>query len=172
MRFTVCGGFKIARKANRHGVFDKNFWRQVSDTNKNLPKACGCYVFALQNGNNIVSWYVGKTEKRTFEKECFQATKINYYNEVLVDHNGTPLLFLIPRLTKSGMKFSKPTKSGYRDIDFLETMLIGIALEQNSGLMNVKKPWLLRELIVPGVVNTPPGPPSRPTLDLQNALGI
>jgi hypothetical protein len=51
-------------------------------------------------------------------------------------------------------------------------MLIGIALERNIGLMNVKKTGLLRELIVPGVVNTPPGPPSRQILDLQNALGI
>jgi hypothetical protein len=162
----------IARKANRHGVFDKNFWKQVSDSNENLPEACGCYVFALQNGNNIVSWYVGKTEKCTFEKECFQATKINYYNEVLVDRKGTPLLFLLPRLTKSRMKFSKPTKGSYRDIDFLETMLIGMALERNRDLMNVKKTKLLRELVVPGIINTPPERPSRPVLDLQNALGM
>ncbi|MGA8689783.1 MAG: hypothetical protein WB662_07715, partial [Methyloceanibacter sp.] len=65
-------------------------------------------------GDNIKAWYVGKTEKRTFYKECFGATKINYYNEVLIDHNGTPLLFPLPRLTNSGAKFSKPTKSGYR----------------------------------------------------------
>jgi hypothetical protein len=172
MRFAVFGGFTIARKANRHGVFDKNFWNQVTDSNQNLAEACGCYVFALKNGNNIVSWYVGKTEKRTFQRECFQPTKINYYNEVLIDRHGTPLLFLLPRLTKSRMRFSKPTKSGYRDIDFLETMLIGMALERNRELMNVKKTKLLRELIVPGIINNPPQRPSRPALDLQRALGI
>jgi hypothetical protein len=70
------------------------------------------------------------------------------------------------------MRFSKPTKSGYRDIDFLETMLIGMALERNRELMNVKKTKLLRELIVPGIINNPPQRPSRPALDLQRALGI
>ena len=41
---------------------------------KEFPAACGCYVFALKNGGNIIAWYVGKTERMTFEKECFQAT--------------------------------------------------------------------------------------------------
>lgn len=171
MKFDVRGGFKIARKPNRHGIFDKEFWKQVSDSDGDLPGACGCYVFALQNGNNIVAWYVGKTEKRTFESECFQATKVNYYNEVLVDHNGAPLLFLLPRLTNSGAKFSKPTKSGYRDIDFLETMLIGMALERNKDLTNVKKTKLLREMIVPGIINSPQARPTGPVIDLRKALG-
>jgi hypothetical protein len=172
MRFQVYGGFEIARKPNRHGVFDNSFWHQVTDKHEDLPDACGCYIFALQHGNNIVSWYVGKTEKRTFHKECFQATKINYYNEVLVDHTGTPLLFLLARMTGSGRKFSKPTHSGYRDIDFLETMLIGMALEQNENLTNVKNTKLLREMVVPGVINSPQARPTSPVADLRNALGL
>jgi len=172
MRFDVFGGFPIDRKPNRHGVFDKDFWKQVSNSDENLPGACGCYVFAVQNGKNIVAWYVGKTEKRTFEKECFQAAKINYYNELLVDHRGTPLLFLLPRLTGSGRKFSKPTRTGYRDIDFLETLLIGMALERNRDLMNVKKTTLLKAMIVPGVINSPQARPTGPVTDLRNALGL
>jgi hypothetical protein len=173
MKFEVYGGFTIARKTNRHGVFDKEFWTQVRAVKEDLPDACGCYVFALQNGESIIAWYVGKTEKRTFANECFQATKVNYYNELLVGHNGTPRLFLLPRLTSSGTKFSKPTKrkSGYRDVDFLESMLIGIALERNRDLLNVRKTQLLREMVVPGIINTPQARPTGPVTDLRNALG-
>src|ERR1700734_1473855 len=106
MKFDVYGGFEIERKPNRHGVFDRQFWGRVSESNENLLSACGCYVFALQNGDSIVAWFMGKTEKRTFQDECFQASKINYYNEALVNHNGMALLFLLPRLTASGKKFS------------------------------------------------------------------
>ena len=53
MKFDVRGGFKIARKPNRHGIFDKEFWKQVSDSDGDLPGACGCYVFALQNGSIV-----------------------------------------------------------------------------------------------------------------------
>jgi hypothetical protein len=172
MKFDVYGGYEIVRKTNRHGEFDKHFWEQVTAEDKDLPDACGCYVFALQNGDNIVAWYVGKTEKRTFRNECFQATKINYYNECLIDHHGRPLLFLLPRLTDSGRKFSKPTSSGYRDIDFLKTMLIGMALERNFNLLNVKKTKLLREMIVPGVINSPQARPTGPVLNLRNALEL
>ncbi len=172
MKFGVYGGFEIRRKKNRHGVFDKDFWESVDDTMDGLPDACGCYVFALQNGANIVAWYVGKTERRTFKTECFQSAKINYYNEALVDHRGTPLLFLLPRLTDSGTKFSKPTTTGYRDIDFLETLLIGMALERNRHLMNVTKTRLLREIVVPGVINSPQKRPPQPVVALRDALGV
>ena len=172
MNFDVFGGFEIHRKSNRHGVFDKAFWERVRASEPLLPDACGCYVFAVKNGQNIVAWYVGKTEKNTFQRECFQATKVNYYNDVFASKNGTLLLFLLPRKTGSNRKFSKPTKTGYRDIDFLESMLIGIALERNSSLMNVKKTKMLREMHVPGVINSPIGHPPTRVADLRNALGI
>jgi hypothetical protein len=171
MRFDVYGGFRIDRRPDRLGVFDKNFWKQVSDLNARLPGACGCYIFALRHGKNIVPWYVGKTEKDTFETECFQPTKINYFNEVLRNHAGTPLLFLLPRLTGSAMRFSRPIESAYHDVDFLETLLIGLALEKNANLINVRKTKLLREMIVPGIMNSPPGSSTAPVVALRNALG-
>lgn len=172
MKFDVYGGFEIKRKKNGHGMFDKDFWRGVNSSDPKLPGACGCYVFALRHGKNVVAWYVGKTEKNTFEKECFQATKINYYNEVLADHTGKPVLYLLPRLTNSKNRFSKPTSSGYRDIDFLETMLIGMALERNGELMNVKKTKLLRDMVVPGIINSSPGKPTSAIKSLKVALGL
>ena len=173
MRFDVCGGFEIERQPRRQGgVFNDTFWTKMDASNDSLSGACGCYIFALRNGDNIVAWYVGKTEKLTFKKECFQPTKISYYNGLLKKHNGVPILILLPRLTGSGKKFSKPTKRGYRDIDFLETLLIGMALEQNANLLNVQKTKLLREMVVPGLINTKPGPRTGPVQALRNALGM
>jgi hypothetical protein len=164
--------FEIERKPNRHGFFGRDFWDKVAKADDDLPGACGCYLFALQNGNNIVPWYVGKTEKRTFQDESCGATQINYYNEVLVDHNGTPLMFLPPKLTGSGAKFAKPSPNGHRDIDFLETLLIGMALEKNKNLLNVKKTALLREMVVPGVINSPQARPKSEAEHLRNALDL
>ena len=64
-----------SRKSNRYGDFDKSFWDDVNCIKAGLPEACGCYVFALQNGHNIKAWYVGKAEKQSFRKECFFARK-------------------------------------------------------------------------------------------------
>ncbi|WP_428485438.1 hypothetical protein [Rhodopila sp.] len=173
MRFAVYGGFEIYRKErNGWGVFDKAFWARVEQQEQGLSRACGCYVFALKNGENIKAWYVGKTEKSSFQKECFQATKLMYYNETLNDHNGMPHLFLIARLTPTTGKFSKSGVNGYKDIDYLESMLIGMALEKNGMLQNVKKTKFLRELVVPGVINTPAGRSTEAVLDLKNALGL
>ena len=172
MQFDVFGGFPIVRKRNRHGDFGETFWVYVREAESELPDACGCYIFAIQNGNNIVPWYVGKTERRTFRHECFQPTKINYYNEALIDHRGAPLIFLIARLTGSGEKFSKPTAGSYRDIDYLETLLIGMALEKNGNIYNVRKTSLLKEMIVPGIINSPKGARTGPQRDLRNVLGL
>ena len=72
----------------------------------------------------------------------------------------------------SGAKFSKPAKSGYRDIDYLETLLIGMALDQNYDLMNVKKTKFMKEMVVPGVINSPQSRPTTPVTELRNALGL
>jgi hypothetical protein len=91
---------------------------------------------------------------------------------VLVDHNGKPLLFLIPRLTGKGEKFSKPSKNGHRDIGFLETLLIGMALKENGKLLNIKQTRLPREMKVPGVINSPQARPTSEVSALRNALEL
>lgn len=57
-------------------------------------------------------------------------------------------------------------------MEFLETMLIGIALETNPELANIKKTNLLKEMVVPGVINSPRGNPPTRVQDLKNALGL
>jgi hypothetical protein len=92
-------------------------------------------------------------------------------NDILIERNGMPLLFLLPRITNRN-KLCKPTIWRYGDIEFLETMLIGISLEENPELANVKKTKNLREMRVPGVINSPQAAPTLPVRDLRNALGL
>ena len=172
MHFEIYGGFEICRKDNRLGLFDDAFWQRARGDDEDLPDACGVYVFAMKYGENIVPWYVGKTERRTFERECFEPTKINYYNDVLAERHGTPLLYLIPRCTAGGGRFSKPTAGTWRDIDFLETMLIGIAIERNPDLLNVRSTQMFREMVVPGIINTPARKPTSAESQLRQALGL
>lgn len=169
MRFRVEGPFEIERKPNRLGLFGGSFWSRVPAS---LRAACGCYVFAVRHGSNYVPWYIGKTERRCFEKECFQPAKANYYNDVLAGRKGTPVLFFIARRTKSGRAFSKPTINSYEDVDYLESMLIGIALDRNPELLNVRKTKLLKEMVVPGIINTPRSSPSRAESSLKICLGL
>jgi len=72
MNFEIYGGFEIARdKKTRHGVFDKSFWKLVGERETVLPDACGCFVFVLKNGDNIVAWYIGKAERQSFLGDLF-----------------------------------------------------------------------------------------------------
>jgi len=172
MLYAVYGGFEILRKPNGHGLFNSEFWKTVESNEAGLSSACGCYVFAIRNAGNFKPWYVGKTERRTFRNECFEPTKINYFNEALANRKGAAILFLLARLTASKKKFSKPTGGSYHDVDFLESMLIGKALEKNPDLLNVRKTKLLRDMQVPGVINSPLGPPTLPERELKKALAL
>jgi hypothetical protein len=171
MNYDVYGGFEIIRKGNRTGEYDKTFWDQVEDVREGLSGACGCYVFALKNGASIKPWYVGKAEKQTFLKECFSPAKRLIFNDVLLEKNGTPLLFFLPRMTPK-KKFCRPTIFKTPDIRFLENMLIGMALEQNAHLSNIKQTKILREMCVPGIINSPHAAPKLPVRELRNALGL
>jgi len=138
MNYGIFVGFELLRGDTRTGDYNKSFWTQVDDAKAGLSRACGCYVFALKNGSSLKPWYVGKAERQAFHEECFSPAKRLIFNDVLLKRNGTPLLFFLPRLTPK-RKLCKPTAWKLRDIEFLETMLIGIALEQNASLANIKK---------------------------------
>jgi hypothetical protein len=65
--------------------------------------------------------------RQSFCQECFSIHKINQYNYALQRVSGEPLLHLIAKLTPTE-RFASPAKGGHRDIEFLENMLIGMAL--------------------------------------------
>lgn len=164
MKYSIHGPFEIKRKK---GLVDRGkeakrcFWDAIEEKESFLPYACGCYVFAIRASMGIKPWYVGLSEKQIFKNECFKEQKINIYNDVLAQcGNGTPIVFLIAKRTKGG-KFNKPGKNGYRDIRYLETLLIGTSIEKNPDLMNIKKTKYMKEMCVPGLINSPKKKPSK-----------
>lgn len=161
MKFKVFGPFVLPRNSNKSLVAHelesrREFWWEVDESNEGLSKACGCYVFCIQTGGGTLPWYVGKTEKRSFSKECLQAHKIVHYNSACTDRKGTPQLYLVPQLTKGG-RFRKPTTGKRAAISSLESILIGFALSRNPGLLNIKGTAMLKNLEVPGLINAKGG---------------
>lgn len=135
MKYSIHGPFKI-KIAPKTGLVDRSkmakdsFWTMVENDGPFLSSSCGCYLFAIRASKGIKPWYVGLAAKQSFEKECFTSQKINIYNDVLAQcGNGTPLLFLISKRTNRN-KLVKPSKNGHRDSMFLETILIGTAIEK------------------------------------------
>ena len=133
------------------------FWSQVeAELDEGLSGAIGCYIFSIRAGKGSLPWYVGLAERQSFRKECFTSHKLVHYNNAIASRKGTPLLTLIAKYTPRG-KIVNPTGSQHRDIQFLETMLISNCLGRNSTLYNAKDTKILREMVVPGLLNTPAG---------------
>lgn len=171
MKYEVFGGFEIPRKPHKRSVVDTRdrygFWWEVDAAKPGLCYARGCYVFALrQRGGSVIPWYVGKTSRQTFYKECFGSHKLVYYNDVIAGQHGVPLLYLIARTTPNG-KFTASVPES--EADFLESMLIGRALQRNKELKNVTRASFLKRLHVPGLVNPTKG---RPTPNVAEFISL
>jgi hypothetical protein len=176
MEYSIHGPFKITRFTgynNKKAGVDytnktkKIFWEAIG---KELSSACGCYLFVIKASKGFKPWYAGLAEKRSFEEECFTHQKISIYDYVLSNcGNGTPHLFLIAKRTKNG-KLVTPSINGHKDIRYLETMLIGTAIEKNPKLMNIQKTKYLKEMCVPGLLNTPKRPPKHSESEFKKAI--
>lgn len=156
MRFAVYGAYEVPR---RNGLIDdsvkskRSFWENVDSDVEGLSGACGCYIFAAQNR----PWYVGLAEKQSFKQECLTYQKVNTYNKVLSEYErAAPWLYLIAKLTP-GENFSRPSKNGHSDASALEKILIGLAISRNPEVANIRGTKFLKEMNVPGIINTEPG---------------
>lgn len=154
-------GPRIVSKDSNHIYMDGDtigmFWESVEERYPGLSGACGCYVFGVRAAKGALPWYVGLAEKQSFRSECFTADKIAKYNLALRDRQrGTPILFFYAKVTATG-RFARVSGNGAKDIQFLEKMLIGVALQRNSGLVNARDTKLLTEMVVPGYLNTKQG---------------
>jgi hypothetical protein len=176
MRFIPYGPFELPRGDDGLLLLTKDerqlFWADVDTEDDGLSDACGCYVFAIRAGGGIRPWYVGKAERQSFKREALTEHKVDKYNTVLSDlGKGTPLLYFYARITNERANFSKPTTHKFRDISYLEKMLIGLALSRNPYIMNIKETVLLRDMCVPGLINSPPGRPTYAATELKSILG-
>jgi hypothetical protein len=156
MRFAVYGAYKLPRingLINDSAASKRSFWEQVDEDIEGLSDACGCYIFAAQNR----PWYVGLAVKQSFKQECLTYQKVNTYNKVLADYErAAPWLYFIAKLTPGG-NFSSPSKNGHSDIEALEKILIGLAISRNNDVANIRGTKFLREMNVPGIINTESG---------------
>jgi hypothetical protein len=161
MKFFPHTAIEIPRQSNGHVAADKDsmsfFWMSVdAQLEDGLSGAIGCYIFSIRASRGILPWYVGLAEKQSFRKECFTSHKLVHYNNVLASQRGVPMMTFVSKYTP-GEKLLNPTGNEHRDIRFLERMLISNCLQRNPCVSNARDTKLLREMEVPGLLNTPIG---------------
>ena len=145
-----------------------SFWEGVEHKRSGLPLGAGCYLYAVRAAKGIRPWYVGQS-KAAFERECFAHHKQSIYREVMDDTaKGTPVLFLIARMTPTGRLAKSVPKE---EADFVERKLIHDATNANPQLKNSHNTRFVMALEIPGVLNSPQGMPSDAVKDLKVALG-
>jgi hypothetical protein len=170
MRFAIFGPYPIPRN-DRAQISNRQteFWDSVE---KGLKDAKGCYVFCIKGSGaaNLKPWYVGKTTN-SFAKECFQPHKLGAFNHALAGYErGAPYLIFLAQMTPSKRFFQG---SSSNSIDFLENHLIAEALRANDELVNKRQTKFLREMIVPGLINSPPGAAqTKSVAQLRACLGM
>jgi hypothetical protein len=174
MNFSVYGPFEMDRKPNGRIDASKQskyaFWDRLEGKLPDLGSATGCYVFVLKSGRGSKAWYVGKAEGQSLYDEIFALHKLNLFNDVLASKKGIPQVYFVPRLSTNG-KLCRPGKMRRRTIDFLEAMLIGMALNRNPELKNVRDTKVLREIGVPAIVRgSTPGHPGKSAASLKRIL--
>ena len=175
MNFFPHTAHKVPRQTNGLIAGDKEslrtFWEEVDAQLENgLSGSIGCYVFSIQAGKGVLPWYVGLAEKQSFRRECFTSHKLVHYNNAVANRRGTPLLTLIAKYTPKGQLVC-PTGNEHRDIQFLEAMLISSCLTRNQNLYNIRDTKLLREMVVPGLLNTPVGKAAASVADFRILIG-
>jgi hypothetical protein len=173
-KFKPYGPFEVPVEEGRVYTSElREFWNGIETDHPGLQNAVGCYIFATHAGKSPRPWYVGKTERASFRKEAFQPQKLLLYEEALrKQKRGTPLLYLIARLTTTGkFRGSGKGKNGVSSIGKLEGLLIGASLLRNPKLVNKKTTKHLLLTQVPGYMNETPGARTREARDLALLLG-
>jgi hypothetical protein len=86
---------------------------------------------------------------------------------------GIPCVHLIARVAPERRTFSRQSAAAERDIDFLETAIITMALRTNKLVRNDKKTWLNRNMRVPGIMGDPtPGRRTHSAATLRTVLDL
>lgn len=175
MKFSVYGPFEVPREndlIDTSAVAKRIFWETVESSVEGLPNACGVYVFVIRAKRGALPWYVGLTTKRGFKDESIGPHQTDHYNHSLAKKVGVkPQLYFLAKETPTG-RFAKPSQNSHDDIEFLETFMFGVALNRNVNLRNSKNTKFLKNIVVPGIVNTPQRSPTTDERSLKAVLGL
>lgn len=149
--FDVYGPFEIDRHDREVRRAGQSMWDAAEAQAEGLARAWGCYMFCIENGQNAVPYYVGKTTAQGgFRDEVFADHKLELYNQI-ADFKGKRSMLLFPLMTGDTSRFSKNSASKVV-VEWLERMLIGLALDRNADLLNLRDTKLLRSVTVRGVI--------------------
>ncbi len=178
MRFKIYGPYEIPRKKTEDGKNKEKidlsdeplseFWNEVERDLAGLSYGEGCYVFGIRYGRGTLPWYVGKvaggtiTNEKTgrneakadsgFKKECFQPGKVLIFEDVLDKiKRGKPVLYLVVNVSEKKEEPSKSTKNDVH-IEWIEDILIGMAIKRNPELSNVKGTLKYTTIELPGIL--------------------
>lgn len=174
MKFCPHTAIVIPRK-KINGHIDKDalwsFWNEVdAQLQDGLSGGIGCYIFSIRSGGGSLPWYIGLAEKQSFKKECFTSHKLVHYNDLLATRRGVPMMTFVSKYTPGG-RLLNPTGNIHRDIKFLERLLISNCLKRNPDVLNSRDTKLLREMEVPGLMNSPKGKAPASVQDFKNLIG-
>jgi len=132
--------------------------------NASIRAQIGCYVFGMKAGRGITPVYAGKATK-SFHKECFTSTKLNKYNQCLIDYaRGTPIMFFVMLPIRRGPK-------NVKHISELERFLIQTGMAANPDLLNVQG-TRSAEWGITGVLRSGQGKPSKSALGFRNMMKL
>jgi|GEM_PF-661280 len=151
------------------------FWSSVDEMHPGLSSACGIYIFGMRAGGGFTPWYVGKCNAKSgFKRECFSREKGSKYEEFLKRpeiQRGTPVLFLLPKLGTK-LPFAKFSARHDPEIGWLEKEFIQLGILANPKLINRQSTRWVRQMVIPGVMNSPPGRHDEPTRKLRRLLNL
>lgn len=161
MWFDMYGPFELTRTYGQIPSRQPDFWQQVQQASEHygskpqdLEQAIGCYAFGLRHGASMKPWYVGMTiAKGGFRREVLQQHKRDHYDEVVKEHRGAPIMFLMPLLTPEGY-FCRDRTGNKPLIQWVEKMLFGVALRKNPHCRNQRDTKFLRNVVVHGIFNS------------------
>lgn len=175
MQYQVYGPFWSPRaEMEATGVALKAFWDGIEVIEPGLPRAVGIYVFSTCHGETYTPWYVGKTNaKLGFRGEIFQEHKLNHYVSAGQRKRGYPAIHLIAKVEPVRGNFCRSSQKSGREIDELETVMIGMALRANPDVRNSKKTWFNKNCHVPGIIGqASTGRRSEAVATLRNTLKL
>jgi hypothetical protein len=151
-RYEVFGPFPFPNDRNlTHRKALRQFWTERSSDGspEGLCDAVGVYVWTVWENDRRLPWNVGITSKQGFKGRFPQ--KEASFLRLLRDRPKAEIeVYLLARRTKSG-EFSRTNQT--RLNDWLETLLIGSALNANPSLRNTAKSKFLRTTVVDGYLN-------------------
>lgn len=175
MYFRPFGPFDLRALLNDEGRYwQRDFWYVIEKAHEGLSAANGLYVFSLRFGSKFTPWYVGKTcSEKGFSGEVFQGHKLDHYLAASNNKRGRPFLHLIARVEENRGNFSRWSAKTERQVEIVETYLIGMALAANPDLRNNKKTRFFRDLDIEGVIGPAyDGRPRDAAQTLKNVFGL